>query len=240
MITRPQPTDVPLEEDGRTRPAAERRDELVSPELVLVDPTLARWAREHLPELPETATRVLPAAQPAPSTHEPLAVASDSSAQTRPAATSRSRRRRRAAGITVPALVGLASAATLVYLGVRSEAHPTLVEPAAPSESNGSTQAATPPPEPVAPAGGVPTSRRFAWAPRAGASGYHVELFKGPVLVFRADSPKPEVVIPKRWRLNGRVHTLVPGSYRWYVWPRVAGRRQARAIVQAKLILPTR
>jgi hypothetical protein len=240
VIARPQTPDVPLEQDGHARPAAERQDELVSPELVLVDPTLARWAREHLPERGETATRVPPAPRPAPSKQEPLAVASDTTARTRPAATARPRRRRRAAGLTVSVLIGLASAAVLVYLGVRSEAHPTLVEPAAPSESNGSTQAATPPPEPVAPAGGVPTSRRFAWAPRAGASGYHVELFKGPVLVFRADSPKPEIVIPKRWRLNGRVHTLVPGSYRWYVWPRVAGRRQARAIVQAKLILPTR
>jgi hypothetical protein len=223
VIARPQNIDVSLEDDGH----------MVSPELVLVDPTLASWAREHLPERPETATRGRPGTPPAASAHEPLAV--DANAHIEPAATTRPRRRRRAAGITISVLIGLASAAALVFLGVRSEsgdAPPTLGEPSTPSASN--------PPASVAPAGRIPATRRFAWAPRPGASGYHVELFKGPVLVFRADSTKPEIVIPKRWRLNGRVHTLVPGSYRWYVWPRVAGKRQARAIVQAKLILPTR
>jgi hypothetical protein len=64
-----------------------------------------------------------------------------------------------------------------------------------------------------------------------------VELFKGRGLVFRATTSKPEIVIPTRWRLNGRTRTLEPGSYRWYVWARVAGRRESRATVQAKLVL---
>jgi hypothetical protein len=83
-------------------------------------------------------------------------------------------------------------------------------------------------------------TRRFVWAPRPGASGYDVELFKGQALVFRATTSKPQIVIPRRWRLNGRTHTLEPGSYRWYVWARSGGRREAKATVQAKLVLTTR
>lgn len=80
--------------------------------------------------------------------------------------------------------------------------------------------------------------RRFAWAPSPGASGYHVELFRGSALIFRAETNKPEVVIRRRWRLNGRDRRLEPGAYRWYVWPLVDGRRKAKAIVQAKVVVP--
>ena len=82
--------------------------------------------------------------------------------------------------------------------------------------------------------------RRFVWAPRPGASGYNVELFKGRALVFRAATSKPEIVIPRRWRLNGRPRRLEPGLYRWYVWSRIAGRRESTATVQAKFVVPTR
>lgn len=81
-------------------------------------------------------------------------------------------------------------------------------------------------------------SRRFAWAPSPGASGYHVELFRGSALIFRAETKKPEVLIRRRWRLNGRDRRLEPGAYRWYVWPLVDGRRKAKAIVQAKVVVP--
>src|SRR5262245_16611636 len=214
----------------------------------MVDPGLARWARERLPEHPERpVTRVVSATLPtAASTHEPLAGPTEPAGDGQPAATPRRRRRGRAFAITVSVLLGLVFVAALVNVpipGFRSkegDTPATLVEQGAPPPANGSTGSAAPPPAPAAPARRVPATRRFAWAPSAGASGYHVELFKGSVLVFRANSTRPEIVIPKRWRLNGRVRQLVPGTYRWYVWPRVAGRRQARAIVQAKLILPTR
>jgi hypothetical protein len=81
-------------------------------------------------------------------------------------------------------------------------------------------------------------SRRFAWAPSHGASGYHIELFRGSALIFRAQMTKPEILIRRRWRFNGRDHQLEPGAYRWYVWPLVDGRRRAKAIVQAKLAVP--
>jgi hypothetical protein len=81
-------------------------------------------------------------------------------------------------------------------------------------------------------------ARRFAWPPVAGSTGYHVELFRGSTLVFRDETTKPEILIRKRWRLDGRLRRLEPGSYRWYVWPLVNGRRTASAIVQARLVVP--
>jgi hypothetical protein len=82
------------------------------------------------------------------------------------------------------------------------------------------------------------STRRFAWPPVLGATGYHVELFKGSALVFRKQTTKAEILIPRRWRFDGRLHRLEPGEYRWYVWPLVDGQRAAKAIVQAKLVVP--
>lgn len=100
--------------------------------------------------------------------------------------------------------------------------------------NEGSARTRSPRPSTGAPAG----ARRFAWAPVAGSTGYHVELFRGSALVFRDETTKPEILIRKRWRLAGRIRRLEPGSYRWYVWPLVNGRRTASAIVQARLVVP--
>jgi hypothetical protein len=86
---------------------------------------------------------------------------------------------------------------------------------------------------------GVATgTRRFVWPPAVGATGYHVELFKGSVLVFRDQTKKPQIVIRSHWRFNGRTRRFQPGAYRWYVWPLLGGQRDATAIVQAKLVVP--
>jgi hypothetical protein len=69
----------------------------------------------------------------------------------------------------------------------------------------------------------------------AGAGGYHVEFFLGSKKVFAADTERPEIALPPRWRFGGVERTLVPGDYRWYVWPVVSGRRAAEAVVQARL-----
>jgi hypothetical protein len=117
-----------------------------------------------------------------------------------------------------------------------------IAEPQAPARRSGASErptesaARTPSPRQST---GVPTgTRRFAWAPVVGATGYHVELFRGSALIFRDETEKPEIVIRRRWRFNGRQRTLEPGAYRWYVWPLVEGQRMANAIVQAKLVVP--
>ena len=94
-------------------------------------------------------------------------------------------------------------------------------------------------------AGGTPSPiklapQRFAWAPTAGASAYHVELFRGSSKVFEADTKRPDLTVPARWVFGQRSQSLEPGDYRWYVWPVIGGRRAVRAIVQAKLVVPAR
>jgi hypothetical protein len=82
--------------------------------------------------------------------------------------------------------------------------------------------------------------RRFAWAPADGASGYHVELFRGPSRVFAADTTRPQITIPAKWTFDGRQHRLEAVAYRWYVWPIVSGRRASKAVVQARLVVRDR
>jgi hypothetical protein len=82
--------------------------------------------------------------------------------------------------------------------------------------------------------GAVP--RRFAWAPVPRATGYHVEFFRGDTRVYASSTASPEVTLPTRWRFRGRVHTLLPGDYRWYVWPILDdGNRAPAASVRARL-----
>jgi hypothetical protein len=82
--------------------------------------------------------------------------------------------------------------------------------------------------------GAVP--RRFAWAPVPRATGYYVEFFRGDTRVYASSTESPEVTLPTRWRFRGRVHTLLPGDYRWYVWPVFEdGDRAPAASVQARL-----
>jgi hypothetical protein len=82
--------------------------------------------------------------------------------------------------------------------------------------------------------------RKFVWAPVPGASGYHVEFFRGSSLVFSADTRRPEVSVPTRWTLGGKRERLGPGQYQWYVWPVHGGIRSSQAEVQAKLLVPSR
>jgi hypothetical protein len=196
----------------------------VSPELVLVDPGLAEWARSDLPAPPDTL--------------EELGVAR---ARQIPALAPRTRRPRKwrsrvATGIGL--LIVLAGTAFLV--GSRADVDRPRAAPltaiAAPQPPDARTS------EPVNEArsprrstGVAQATRRFSWPPVAGASGYHVELFKGSALVFRDETKKPEILIRRVWRFNGLERRLEPGTYRWYVWPLVGGRRKAEAIVQARL-----
>ena len=225
----------------------------ISPELVLVDPSLAGWARDQLPPTPDTVSQ--------------LSVAR----ATRRSEPAREAPRRRGYRLVPKAGVLMLLAATGFLVGSRAipeRASPTLLmvaenPPTTATASASRSVSETPtlpehqPTTATARASGrvkrpstnvgrprrpskgtqVP-SRRFAWAPSPGASGYHVELFRGSALIFRAETKRPEVVIRRRWRLNGRDRRLEPGAYRWYVWPIGDGRRKAKAIVQAKVVVP--
>jgi hypothetical protein len=202
----------------------------VSPELVLVDPGLGEWARERLPAPPDTL--------------EALAVARTSVA---PATTGQRPRRWRRRLLTATGLL-VVLAGTTFLVGSRTDVDDSTAarlsaigepepQPVATPEPASQPPARTP--TPAEPTGATTGTRRFVWAPVASATGYHVELFKGTALIFRDETTKPELLIPVRWRFDGRVRRLEPGEYRWYVWPVAGGQREAEAIVQAKLVVPS-
>lgn len=197
---------------------ASRDSTPVSPELALVDPRLAEQARKRLPVPPDTL-EALGAPQPTPLS----------------AATARRPRRWRSRVFTwTGMLVILAGTAFLVGsradVETRTAAPPSAIaEPQPSAPRTGDSEQVNDPAAPTpSPTGAATGTRRFAWPPVAGATGYHVELFKGSAVIFRDDAKKPEILIRR----------LEPGAYRWYVWPLVDGRRKARAIVQAKLVVP--
>jgi hypothetical protein len=82
-----------------------------------------------------------------------------------------------------------------------------------------------------------PMARRFAWAPAAGASAYHIEFFRGSVQVFSANTTRPQLTVPAHWKAAGGTRSLDPGEYRWYVWTVVSGTRSSTAIVRARLVV---
>jgi hypothetical protein len=88
------------------------------------------------------------------------------------------------------------------------------------------------------PAQRSPIERRFAWAPSPGATGYHVEFFRGTERVFVQRTARPEVIVPGRWTFGGSRQSLRPGEYRWYVWPESGGERRLGAIVQTSVVIP--
>jgi hypothetical protein len=80
--------------------------------------------------------------------------------------------------------------------------------------------------------------RRLAWAPVAGAVGYHVELLRGSERVLVTQTTKPELELGPNRRYAGHVVRLTPGTYRWYVWPVTKTGRAAQTVVQAQLSVP--
>ena len=81
--------------------------------------------------------------------------------------------------------------------------------------------------------------RRFAWAPAARADGYYVEFFRGSTRVFAKRTTRPMLDVPALWRYQGTQRSFVAGTYRWYVWPLVDGKRTSRAAVQTTISIPT-
>ena len=90
-------------------------------------------------------------------------------------------------------------------------------------------------PKTAGPATAPTATRRFAWAPVDGATGYHVELFRGADRVLAQDTKEPVLELGSTWRYQGREMHLTPGTYRWYVWPITQDGLASQAIVQARL-----
>jgi hypothetical protein len=230
--------------------------ELVSPELALVDPELARRERARLPHPGEQEALARISAQ---LDRTPVRPEGDALA---PVVVDLLRGRGRWAA-PVAVATALVIVALLADVRVELGKTPAAADPAAVDDqpaaeappATGPTPPVSPPSSPPAPSspGTKPTrnpapgprppatrtarpqARSFAWAPASGASAYQVEFFRGDVRIFAAKTRRPAITVPSTWRFGGRRWRLEPGEYRWYVWRVVERRRDDRAIVQARL-----
>lgn len=200
--------------DATATPRSDSDDELlVSPELALVDPELARRARALLPDVEEPSFE-RPAAERLP---EPLPAPSRE----------RAPRRRRWVLLAAAATAAVVAAAVLV---VRSRDGTSQVSPQRPTEA--STTAAAK----IAPA--RPSAQTFSWVAVPGAKSYEFELFKGSVRIFEARSTLPRLTLPVTWVYRSRRIKLVPGTYRWLVRAVVGtSDRLGATIVDAHLVV---
>jgi hypothetical protein len=106
--------------------------------------------------------------------------------------------------------------------------------------TGGAATTSTQPSSDGSPAETVPPVRRFAWAPVHGATGYEVATYKDDVPVFRARTKTPNIVIPERSPQKGSAPLLAPGTYQWYVWPVRNGQPDRVALVRSTLVIPAR
>ena len=60
----------------------------------------------------------------------------------------------------------------------------------------------------------------LVWRPVARASYYNVQLYRGRTKVLSVWPTRPRIRLRANWTFLGRQQRLVPGTYRWYVWPR--------------------
>jgi hypothetical protein len=90
----------------------------------------------------------------------------------------------------------------------------------------------------AAPAGKLESSGRLlAWPPTPRATGYRVELYRGPTRVFSANARTSRVLIPLASTSGSPRRGLTHGEYRCYVWAVVNGRLTRDVVLQAKVVL---
>jgi hypothetical protein len=57
------------------------------------------------------------------------------------------------------------------------------------------------------------------WTPVRGARYYNVQLSRGGRKILSVWPSRPRYQLKRRWSYGGKVRRLVPGRYRWRVWP---------------------
>jgi hypothetical protein len=83
------------------------------------------------------------------------------------------------------------------------------------------TFAVVPGPRLVSPAAGARVSAPLVlrWTPVRGAQYYNVQLWRDGRKVLSAWPTRARFELPRSWRYLGERRRLVPGRYRWLVWP---------------------
>jgi hypothetical protein len=218
---------------------------VLSPELALVDPVLAAWARTRLPDLSHVSPVVRK--QPAP-VASPEVVQADGSAPRGPYAEGtpspgrddsreaaerprtlerRPARHMRSLGRATLAAAAFVLVAAGVLVGDVIRQHGRTL----PAAFNFTVQtAANAPPARAAPhatdsakrqpsATSVASARGFVWVPVAATSAYDVEFYRAGRRIFAARTTHPKLTVAKSWTYRGRRERFTPGTYRWYVWP---------------------
>ena len=222
-------------------------DDPVTPELVLVDPSL----RDRL-------LADAPLAYPPPGAVERLRKTTKSDveplleqipARTEPGDGFASYRRR----LTVPLVVAIFSSlltlgAVAAALELRAGDGPSAVPGSTSSQAPASSPLSTPasstttqhsPTRTTPPAKATPPRElRFSWAAVAGATSYDVAFYAHGAhdkLVLELSTRTPTAVVKVRRAGSKAAHSLAPGPYRWYVWPVRATGRDSVAVVRSTL-----
>jgi hypothetical protein len=202
---------------------------VVSPELALVDPELAAAARAALPDRPLSTAAAVPAAPlepPEPSEARPAE-------PPRRAARPPRRRVRRPVLLCVFAaalVLGVAHARDPVQgvmAGGRLDVPGAARQPGVEAAAAG-VEARTPP-------------KVLIWPQVAGAAAYRVELFRGGVRIYGGTTRETRLELPFSWRYEGLRRELVPGAYRWIVYPLLpqgTALAQGDAVVRSEWVIP--
>ena len=219
---------------------------------MLVDPDLARRAREQLPDPEPEPRRTTGEAIPYPVTPRLVVVQPDPSTfERRLKPPPRKRRRGR-----ILVLLTLAAAAVTGIVLVPSLRHifwesrevavvQPVRKPAPPPHASSTTPDKAKPKETVKPKARVaprsaPSHRPFAWVAVPKATYYLVRFYRGSQEIFEARPSAPRLSLPPEWVFKGHRYSLTPGSYRWVVqagFGRPAEARLGQPIVSAKLVV---
>jgi len=69
---------------------------------------------------------------------------------------------------------------------------------------------------------------KLSWEKIAGASYYNIQLFHEGKKILSVWPLTTSLRLPRTWSFGGKPHRLVPGTYRWYVWPGYGPRKASK------------
>ena len=74
----------------------------------------------------------------------------------------------------------------------------------------------------------VKKAPRLTWVASASARFYNVQVFRGRTKILSAWPTATTLALHRTWKFNRRSYRLTRGTYRWYVWPGLGVRADAR------------